>query len=119
MTITGRVIKGDGRGRQLGYPTANIKSQEKVDCPDGIYACFVRIGNKTYQGALFIGVRRMFGYTQASIEIYIFDFNQDIYNQIISVEVKDFIRPNQRFDSIEELKHQIAQDCLVIQDLLK
>ena len=111
-TLSGRVVKGDQLGRQLGYPTANmeIDSLHKLIPADGIYAVYVHHASETYQGALYIGNRPTVDGTKKVIEVNIFNFAKEIYGESLTVEFHKFIRGDQKFNSLEELKAQIALD---------
>jgi riboflavin kinase/FMN adenylyltransferase len=117
---TGTVVRGDQVGRQLGYPTANIVISEgyKLIPSDGIYAAKVKVAGKVYGGMAYIGSRPTVNGITRNIEVNIFDFDQDIYNQRISMEFLHFIRGDVRFSSLDELKTQIALDKVEVEKLL-
>ncbi len=110
--VTGTVVRGDQIGRQIGYPTANIVVSEryKLIPSGGIFAVRVRIGNEIHDGMGYIGTRPTINGLTRNIEVNIFDFDRDIYNQKISVEFMNYIRGDMKFDSLEELKVQIGKD---------
>lgn len=110
--ISGRVVKGDQLGRQLGYPTANIEidSIHKLVPADGIYAVYVHHANTTYKGVLYIGNRPTIDGTKKVIEANIFNFAKDIYGESLTVEFHKFIRGDKKLDSLEYLKNQISLD---------
>lgn len=111
--FTGKVINGDGRGRTLGYPTANIKldDEDKLLPMIGIYAVYVFIDGTRYNGLLSIGKRPTF-YSDGNIipEVYIYDFQSDIYGKNIRVEMLEKIRGEEKFNSSEELIKQMDSD---------
>jgi riboflavin kinase/FMN adenylyltransferase len=110
--ITGNVVRGDQIGRQLGYPTANIVVEEKyklIPC-DGIFAVTVIVARHTYKGMAYIGSRPTVNGLTRNIEVNIFDFNEEIYNQTIRMEFHHYIRGDVKFSSLDELKVQLAQD---------
>lgn len=111
-TLSGRVVKGDQLGRQLGYPTANIEidSIYKLVPADGIYAVQVRHANAVYHGALYIGNRPTVNGTRKVIEVNIFNFAREIYGETLTVEFHAFIRHDKKLDSLDALKNQIALD---------
>lgn len=111
-TLSGRIVKGDQLGRQLGYPTANIEidSLHKLIPADGIYAVRVHHANAGYTGALYIGNRPTVDGTKKVIEVNIFNFAQEIYGESLTVEFHKFIRGDQKFDSLDALKKQITLD---------
>lgn len=110
--LSGRVVKGDQLGRQLGYPTANIEidSIHKLIPADGIYAVHVRHSYSLYKGALYIGNRPTVDGTKKVIEVNIFNFAKDIYGESLTIEFHKFIRGDKKLPSLEELTHQITLD---------
>jgi riboflavin kinase / FMN adenylyltransferase len=110
--LTGQVVKGDGVGKKLGFPTANIVVQEKFKLipADGIYAVQIKTGEERYNGMLYIGNRPTFGKTQHMIEVNIFDFEKDIYGKEITVYFRQRIRDDAKFASPEELSRQLEDD---------
>lgn len=120
--IVGEVIRGDQRGRDLGYPTANM-SMAGLHLPKfGVYAVKVNVTTGThagtYSGAASIGVRPMFGENQPNCETFIFDFKGDLYGATISVALVDFLRPELKFDSLEALITQMDADCVQAREIL-
>ncbi|MCE7995058.1 MAG: bifunctional riboflavin kinase/FAD synthetase [Roseivirga sp.] len=111
-SVTGMVVKGKQLGRTLGYPTANISVKEnyKLIPADGIYAVKVCNKYKKRDGMLNIGHRPTVGGEHKTIEVHIFDFDDDIYNSEISLEFIDHVREEVRFDSIDKLKQQLKKD---------
>ncbi len=111
MIIRGKVVGGNKIGRRLGFPTANIAVDETLEARDGVYAARVRIDGKTYGAMASLGRKPTVGGDgRRVLETNIFDFSQDIYDRQIEVELLDFIRPERRFDSLDELSRQIALD---------
>ncbi len=121
MKIRGTVVKGDGRGRALGYPTANIVVGTDFDAADGVYAALVEIeGERRYGAMANLGVKPTFsGGGKRILELHLFDFNGDLYGRELTAELRDFIRPEQRFASPEALRTQIAKDEETIKNILK
>jgi len=112
-SFTGTVTKGAGRGRTLGFPTANIVVGNGSKCipPAGVYAVEMYLRGQSYYGLMNIGVRPTFGDTVSTIiEIYLFDFNSDIYDESVKVNVVKRIRDEKKFSSKEELIEQINLD---------
>ncbi len=110
-TIIGQVVKGNGNGRKLGFPTANIDYQSYVKPLNGVYAVRVKVGACYYKGMVNIGYRPTITSTPAPIlEVHIFDFDSNIYNQIISVEFIKFIRQEIKFSNISDLVNQLITD---------
>lgn len=111
--ISGEVIHGDKIGRKIGFPTANIKvnDERKLLPATGVYAVEVFIGGNRYRGMLNIGIRPTVSNTGiVRIEVYIFDFGQDIYGEKIKVDLVSRIRGERKFENIEELKGQLQKD---------
>ena len=115
--ITGVVMAGQKRGKTLGFPTANLLLTE--DIPEGIYAATVTIKNKLYQAATFIGNAKTFNESDKKAESYIFDFDQTIYGEEITVKLYQKIRNNQNFSSVEELVSQMIEDVKNITKFFK
>jgi riboflavin kinase/FMN adenylyltransferase len=112
FSLTGKVIKGDGLGKQIDYPTANILIEEdyKIIPKDGVYFIRTTIDNKLYNGMMNIGHRPTIGNKAKSIEVNLFNFDRDIYDKIISIDVVVKIRDEKKFSSINALKAQLAKD---------
>ena len=110
--LTGKVVRGDGIGKTLGYPTANIRPPEdyKLVPANGIYAVRVKAENENYSGMLYIGTRPTLNMMQRNIEVNIFNFNKDIYDKNITVTFCKRIRDDIRFSSKEELSRQLGND---------
>ncbi|MCC8424330.1 bifunctional riboflavin kinase/FAD synthetase [Mucilaginibacter sp. UR6-11] len=110
--ITGKVIRGDQIGRQIGYPTANIQVEEKYKLipADGIFAVKVQHDGSEYQGMAYIGSRPTINGMTRNIEVNLFDFDKEIYNEAIRMEFYHFVRGDVKFNGLDELKIQIAKD---------
>lgn len=118
--ITGTVIRGDQLGRQIGYPTANIVVEEKYKLipSDGIFAVTVLVAGQRYKGMAYIGSRPTVNGLTHNIEVNIFDFDKEIYNQPIKMEFHHYVRGDVKFASLDELKVQLAQDKIDVTALL-
>ena len=112
FSLTGKVVKGDGLGKQIDYPTANISIKEdyKIIPKDGVYYIKTTIDNNLYNGMMNIGHRPTIGTKEKSIEVNLFNFDRDIYDRVISIDVVEKIRDEKKFASIEALKTQLAKD---------
>ena len=108
----GEVVHGDKIGRTIGYPTANLKctDEEKIVLGDGIYAVYARHASKTYKGMMSIGFRPTINGRSRVTEVNLFDFNEEIYGQFIRVTVIKYLRGEERFDGLEQLKLQLHID---------
>lgn len=120
-TFSGEVIHGDKIGRTLGFPTANLKNSEeyKLIPSDGIYAVKIQHQTTKYKGMLYIGTRPTLEDNTRKIEVNIFDFNQDIYDEELKIEFIDKIRDDAHFASLDEMKEQLKQDGLQAKEILK
>jgi len=113
--MSGKVVKGNQIGRTLGFPTANIDVKEKYKhklIPAGVYMVEVLVKNKKFFGMANIGYRPTIQMQKHELtaEVHIFNFNQDIYDNIITILFIDKIREEQKFDSVKVLKEQLAED---------
>lgn len=112
--LRGEVVHGDARGRTIGYPTANVKAEEAYVIPaHGVYVVKVLVRGEWYDGVLNIGMKPTFKRweTVLSIEAHLFDFDQDIYGETVTVALMSYIRPERKFGSIQELVAQIRVDA--------
>ena len=120
-TVKGRVVRGDGRGKHIGLPTANLDVwEEKLLPPIGIYAAFIDIDGKRYKTALSIGVRPTFYKhpSQQTIEAHILDFDSEIYGKEVVLRFMRHIRPEMKFDNAQTLMVQINQDIQFTREVL-
>ena len=109
--ISGTVIHGDKRGRELGFPTANLSINNDLLLPgDGIFAAWAHINGKRYMSATSIGIRPTFGLSERLVEAYILDFSGDLYGQNIDLKFVERIRGQEAFANIESLIHQVNAD---------
>jgi riboflavin kinase / FMN adenylyltransferase len=108
--ITGEVIHGDKRGRDLGYPTANIRLDKNCGLKHGIYAVRVGLGERRFEGVASFGRRPTFDNGAPLLEIFLFDFNGDLYGQSLDIAFIAFIRDELKFDSVEALIRQMDDD---------
>lgn len=120
--IEGAVIRGDQRGRDLGYPTANMSIAGLHPPKFGVYAVKVDVldgqHKGTYDGAASIGVRPMFGENIANCETFIFDFKGDLYGANLSVALVEFLRPELKFEGLDTLITQMDADCVQAREIL-
>jgi len=120
-SITGEVVTGNKIGRNIGYPTANLKpnSKYKLIPGQGVYATLVTIAGMVYKGMTNIGYRPTIDADHLTIEVNIFDFNSDIYNREITLSFIERIRSEKRFGSLGELQIQLASDKIVAAKILE
>jgi riboflavin kinase/FMN adenylyltransferase len=112
FNLTGKIVKGDGLGKKINYPTANIFIEEtyKIIPKDGVYLVETIIEDKLFNGMMNIGYRPTIGTNVKSIEVHLFNFNEDIYGKVISIKMISKIRDEKKFSSIEALKEQLVKD---------
>ncbi|UYN94403.1 MAG: bifunctional riboflavin kinase/FAD synthetase [Enhydrobacter sp.] len=108
--IEGVVEEGDKRGRTIGFPTANVALGEYLRPRFGVYAVRALAGGAWHDGVANLGRRPTFGKLQENFEVHLFDFEGDLYGEILRVALIDFIRPEMKFSGLEQLKAQIAAD---------
>ena len=120
--IEGPVISGEQRGRELGFPTANMSIDGLHPPAFGVYAVLVDVlegpFQGSYQGAASLGVRPMFGENKANLETYLFDFKGDLYGTPLSVALIEHLRGEENFDSLDALIAQMDADCARARDIL-
>ena len=111
-SITGKVVPGKKIGRTIGFPTANIELEDeyKLISAVGVYACTVEWKGGQYNGMGNIGYRPTVEDGDLTIEVHIFDFNEEIYDEEITISFIDRIRDEIKFENLEELKKQLIKD---------
>lgn len=119
--LNGTVIHGDKRGKEIGFPTANIKSQneKKVIPKKGVYAVWVRYENSYYKGMMNIGERPTFNGNSIVLEVHVLDFDKDVYGKDVQLQFVKRIRDEHQFDGVEELKNQLKKDEKVVRSVLE
>jgi riboflavin kinase/FMN adenylyltransferase len=117
VSVLGTVVSGDGRGRGLGYPTANLNLHHEIRPPTGVYATKVLLGPKEYRALTNIGMRPTFKDACQGIdplvEVHIMDFDGSIYGEDLEVQFLYKLREEIRFRDVEELKLQLEHDVAV------
>jgi len=116
---SGEVIHGDKRGRELGFPTANLKLDAGCDLKHGVYAVRVGVDDMRYDGVASFGVRPMFDDGAPLLEVFLFDFDGELYGQAIDVAFYGWIRHERKFSTIETLKRAMKADVVHARDALK
>ncbi len=109
--VSGEVIHGDRRGRELGFPTANLRLDPACGLKHGIYAVRVGVAGKRYDAVASFGRRPMFDTGAVLLEVFLFDFDGDLYGQTIDVALLHWIRPELDFASVEDLVRRMDEDC--------
>ncbi|MDB5252992.1 MAG: riboflavin biosynthesis protein RibF [Flaviaesturariibacter sp.] len=112
FSFEGVVVHGDKLGRQLGYPTANLQytDADKIHLGEGVYAVRVRVGDSEFGGMLSIGKRPTLNDTIERVEVNLFDFDRDIYGESIEVTVVSYLRAQEKYATLDELKSQLRAD---------
>jgi riboflavin kinase/FMN adenylyltransferase len=112
FAIEGEVVRGQQLGRTLGFPTANVALGDYVVPRLGVYATRTRLPDgREFAGAANLGRNPTTGLVEPRLEVFLFDFDEDIYGQVIETELIHFIRPELKFHSVEALIEQMQKDC--------
>lgn len=110
-SFSAKVIHGDKRGRTIGFPTANLEFiEDYLHIKNGVYSVKVKLDTKTYIGVMNVGYKPTFDTKILSYEVFIIDFNEEIYDRILEIELIDFLRDEKKFNNVEELIQQINSD---------
>ena len=117
--VSSEVLHGTKRGRELGFPTANLRLDASCGLKHGIYAVRVGIGDMRYDGVANFGRRPTFDNGAPLLEVFLFDFDGDLYGQVIDVALVGWIRHEQKFEKVETLKRQMMADAAQARDALK
>lgn len=119
FSVTNTVVAGDQRGREIGFPTANLTPPERKVVPGiGVYAAFAEIRGQVHQAAVNVGVRPTFGGGDLLIEAYILDFDDEIYGEQLTVEFAEFLRPELEFPGVDQLVVKMKEDVARCRDVL-
>lgn len=120
FSFFGKVVKGNSIGKTLGFPTANIKigTDLKLIPKNGVYLISTIINKKIIFGMMNIGIKPTTNENTKSIEVNLFDFNQDLYDKNITIYIKQFLREEIKFDSLNELKLQIEKDKITCNSII-
>ena len=112
FAIEGTVIKGDGRGREIGFPTANLDTNDLALPPSGVYAAHARLGQAAHRAVLNIGLRPTLAKPEPTLQVeaHLLDFDGDLYGQVMEIEFVEQLRDERRFGSAGELAAQISRD---------
>jgi riboflavin kinase / FMN adenylyltransferase len=117
--IAGVVSHGDKRGRTIGFPTANIALGDYQRPRLGVYAVRLLVGGRSFDGVANVGRRPTVDGQDERLEVHVFDFDGDLYDQRVEVELLAFIRPEQKFDGLPALKAQIASDSAAAMKIVR
>lgn len=116
--MSGKVVGGAKVGAGIGFPTANIPMPKGTALAHGIYAVFVYIHEAQHRGAAYLGTRPTFDDGTPILEIFLFDFNEELYGREIEIEFVDFIRGDRRFETVELLVAQMDKDVARARQIL-
>ncbi len=117
--IEGTVIRGKGRGKGLGFPTANFVPTKKTDLTAGVYLAHTYLEDTKYPSLFFLGAPETFNETEWSYETHILDFDREIYNSELRIEILEKIRDNQKFNHVAELMQAIENDVAIARKFFK
>jgi riboflavin kinase/FMN adenylyltransferase len=117
--VSGEVIHGAKRGRDLGFPTANIRLDPACGLKHGIYAVRMAVAGKRHDGVASFGIRPMFDAGAPLLEVFLFDFTGDLYGANVDVAIIGWVRPEATFASIDDLKRHMMADVAQARDALK
>ena len=119
FSLSGQVVSGDRRGRDLGFPTANLEVKQEQALPsDGVYVTITHVGHKPVPSVTNIGVRPTFEGSKRVVETYLLDYKAELLGQRITIQLLAKLRDERRFDTTEELKAQIARDIAQAKQIL-
>jgi len=109
--VHGRVVPGEHRGTGLGFPTANLDANSRQALPpDGVYATWAHVDGEVYPSATNIGRRPTFGGSERIIEVFVFDYNKDLYGREMKIDLVERLRDEKKFDTVEDLKEKMKED---------
>ncbi|MBP9854089.1 MAG: bifunctional riboflavin kinase/FAD synthetase [Candidatus Omnitrophica bacterium] len=120
VSLLGKVIKGDGRGKKIGFPTANIMLDDEVLPPLGVYVVLVKLDHQTFKGMANVGHRPSFKDqgSPITLEVHIFDFDKNIYGKNILIEFVEKIREEKKFPNVDSLTSQLSKDAAISKKIL-
>ncbi len=117
--VSGEVIHGAKRGRELGFPTANIRLDPSCGLKHGVFAVRMAVGGKLVDGVASFGIRPMFDAGAPLLEVNLFDFSGDLYGQVVDVATIGWIRPEEKFASLDDLKRAMDADAAQAREALQ
>jgi riboflavin kinase/FMN adenylyltransferase len=119
FSLAGTVVKGDQRGREIGFPTANMRVDTELALPEGVYVTSVCWRGDSYCGVTNVGKRPTFGTLQPAIETHLLDMQEDLYDEKLEVQPLHYIRGVKRFSNQDELREQISKDVRAAEQFLE
>lgn len=117
-SLAGEVVRGAGRGRTIGFPTANVRPERAPLVPLGVYACRARVEGVVYRAVVNLGRQPTFGDNEVAIEAHLFDFQREIYGERVALALVRRLRSEMKFPSVDALREQIAADAAEARRLL-
>ncbi len=115
FTVRGNIVKGDQRGRTIGFPTANLAVWDELLLPaNGVYATIAWVGDERYKAATNVGMRPTVNGASLTVEAHLLDFDRDIYGEEMRLSFVEHIRPEMKFGGLEALQAQIAADVVAV-----
>ena len=117
-TYTAQVIHGFRNGSKFGFPTANLRLDTPIDIENGVYAAWVEVDNSIYKGMLYVGTRPTLNLTEKTYEVHLLHFSGNLYGKTLSFEIMKYIRPEQKFESVEALVEQLKRDREAVETIL-
>jgi riboflavin kinase/FMN adenylyltransferase len=118
-TIEGEVVHGSHRGHELGFPTANLKASNELIPAFGVYAVLAQVEGRTFKGVASIGIRPTFDSGPVSVEVFLFEFHENLYGREMEVAFVERLRGEEKFPDVEALVRQIRKDVQHAQEVLK
>ena len=117
--MSNMVVHGDKRGREIGFPTANLEPPDRKVIPgDGVYAAVASLRGRRHRAAVNVGVRPTFGGGELVVEAYLLEFNEDCYGEVLTLEFVQRLRPELKFDEVDELVVQMTADVVMVRNIL-
>lgn len=110
MTFKSEVIKGRGLGRKIGFPTLNLCISDDFGLEEGVYVCRILILGEKYKGVMHFGTKTVGGPPQTTLEVYVLDFDKEVYGEVVEVETGEKLREVKKFNNVKNLKKQIKED---------
>lgn len=120
FTLEGLVVHGQGRGRALGFPTANLRIEPYQLLPDtGIYAGYLSVDDRRLPAAISVGYNVVFGGREIVVEAHVLDFDEDLYDKVATLEFVDRVREERNFDGVEALIREMHRDVAAVREILR
>lgn len=119
FALGGTVVRGQGRGRALGFPTANLRTEPYQLLPDtGIYAGYLRVDDRRLPAAISVGYNVVFGGREIVVEAHVLDFDEDLYDKVVEIEFVDRVREERNFEGVDALIAEMHRDVATVRRIL-